>query len=104
MTKEVCCIWFRFIRFVWCSSHSSHFVWCFSQSILTGKHKFSERFIIKLQSVSIVCNMKNQTRFDKNLESLVVYHLHGKPIRFEIVLMVSKISDRKSHSDYALSI
>jgi hypothetical protein len=36
--------------------------------------------------------------------SWVVYHLHGKPIRFEIVLMVSKISDRKSHSDYALSI
>jgi hypothetical protein len=36
--------------------------------------------------------------------TLVVYHLHGKPIRFEIVLMVSKISDRKSHSDYALSI
>jgi hypothetical protein len=35
---------------------------------------------------------------------MVVYHLHGKPIRFEIVLMVSKISDRKSHSDYALSI
>jgi hypothetical protein len=35
---------------------------------------------------------------------LVVYRLHGKPIRFEIVLMVSKISDRKSHSDYALSI
>jgi hypothetical protein len=34
----------------------------------------------------------------------VVYHLHGKPIRFEIVLIVSKISDRKSHSDYALSI
>jgi hypothetical protein len=36
--------------------------------------------------------------------ALVVYHLHGKPIRFEIVLMVSKISDRKSHSDNALSI
>jgi hypothetical protein len=33
---------------------------------------------------------------------MVVYHLHGKPIRFEIVVMVSKISDRKSHSDYAL--
>ena len=32
----------------------------------------------------------------------VVYQLHGKPIRFEIVLMESKISDRKSHSDYAL--
>jgi hypothetical protein len=38
------------------------------------------------------------------LYAMVVYHLHGKPIRFEIVLMVSKISDRKSHSDYALSI
>jgi hypothetical protein len=38
------------------------------------------------------------------MELWVVYHLHGKPIRFEIVLMVSKISDRKSHSDYALSI
>jgi hypothetical protein len=37
-------------------------------------------------------------------EKRVVYHLHGMPIRFEIVLMVSKISDRKSHSDYALSI
>jgi hypothetical protein len=36
--------------------------------------------------------------------SMVVYHLHGKPIRFEIVLMVSKILDRKPHSDYALSI
>ena len=32
----------------------------------------------------------------------VVYHLHGISIRFEIVLMVSKISDRKSHSEYAL--
>jgi hypothetical protein len=40
----------------------------------------------------------------KNEEvSRVVYHLHGKSIRFEIVLMVSKISDRKSHSEYALS-
>jgi hypothetical protein len=37
-------------------------------------------------------------------ELKVVYHLHGKPIRFEIVRMVSKISERKSHSDYALSI
>jgi hypothetical protein len=34
--------------------------------------------------------------------NMVVYDLHGKPIRFEIVLMVSKISARKSHSDYAL--
>jgi hypothetical protein len=38
-------------------------------------------------------------------DTKVVYHLHGKPIRFEIVLiMVSKIADRKSHSDYTLSI
>jgi hypothetical protein len=34
----------------------------------------------------------------------VVYHLRGKPIRFEIVLMERKISDSKSHSEYALSI
>jgi hypothetical protein len=32
----------------------------------------------------------------------VVYHLHGKPIRFEIVLMVSKISVRKSHKDSSI--
>jgi hypothetical protein len=42
--------------------------------------------------------------FPAKPEFLVVYHLHGKPIQFEIVLMVSTISDRKSHSDYALSI
>jgi hypothetical protein len=40
----------------------------------------------------------------KTIDSRVVYHLHGKLIQFEIVLMVSKISDRKSHSDYALSV
>jgi hypothetical protein len=48
--------------------------------------------------------LKIQKKFQIQTEFWVVYHLHGKPIRFKIVLMESKISDRKSHSDYALSI
>jgi hypothetical protein len=50
----------------------------------------------------IFSNLLKCAYIDHKMMTLVVYHLHGKPIRFEIVLMASKISDRKSHSDYAL--
>ena len=48
------------------------------------------------QSILFMCRAKFGTNQLKSLKTPVVYHLHGKPIRFEIVLMVSKISDRKS--------
>jgi hypothetical protein len=51
----------------------------------------------------VKCKHLHLFKHNVSTDTGAVYHLHGKPIQFEIVLMVSKISDKKSHSDYALS-
>ena len=70
--------------------------------------KLREGLSLLMRSLSRMRSSSGEEQQEIVLKSLreaeVVYHLHGKPIRFEIVLMVSKSSDRKSHSDYVLSI